>query len=355
MSLIWADSFDHYGTGTVARDNMLAGAWVALGSQVSISSNQARTGNYSLLINSGGTISNTTARRIFPGDGRKLLGIGVGLFFPQLPQDTNESGFSISNSLNQVLLSFAVQPDGSISIKRGSAVSGVSLGASETGVIFSGGWQHIEVAMLIDPIVGWVEIRSEGVTVFRIEDVNTGDTLATSVTYGNVSTFSVHDPFYIDDVFAWDGDGEYNNDFMGPARVLTVFANGNTGANDWVITGADTAYEAVDDVPPDGDTSYITAIDVNDRTEFTLPELPPEIVGLPGIYIPTMGRLVEPGVGRVRLSMVEDGGLPEDGAELSLNPTYSYRGAVFQRNPATGEAWTKEEFEAATLRIEKTL
>lgn len=52
--LIWADGFDHYGTGSDSRVNMLRGVWAAFVNEadVSVSNSTARTGSRSLAVSS---------------------------------------------------------------------------------------------------------------------------------------------------------------------------------------------------------------------------------------------------------------------------------------------------------------
>jgi len=349
--LIFADSFDHYGTNTA---NMLAGAWAFVGIAVTLSSAQARTGTRSIRM-SNNTEGGARVRRVLPGSPRSVVGTGFGVFFESLPTSSDSQGIRFRTSTS-TMLSVTFQTDGSLQIFRG-VPGGTIIGSTDAGILTASSFQHIEIGVGFDPIVGWVEIRVEGVTIFRIEDVDTGTSGVTVIDYGTVSTAgSPGNAMLWDDIFAWDDTGTVNRDFVGPARVLTLFADADTEVADWSIVGASDGYAAIDEVPPDGDDTHIAASDVGNKSEFTCPELPPEVVGLPAIFVPTMARIEDAGLGRIRVSMIDtENDQVEPGPEQSLTPIYTYRDSTFQVNPETGDIWTKSRFESARIRVEKTL
>lgn len=356
MAIIWADSFDHYGTGSVGLDNMRAGAWEALSGGVNLSSVQARTGALSL--NIGASINaSREARRVIPGASNYLIGVGYGLYFVGIPTSGTSSappGMVLRNSVN-ASFSFSYMEDGSVVVSKGDYSSGDHVGATDAGVLQAGMFQHVECAVFIDPIAGWVEIRVDGVRVYRLEDADTGTRPITQVTFITPSGTGQNRSHFIDDVFCWDDKTDVNNSFIGPASIETVFTTGDVPGGDWQTVGAATGSAAISEVPQDGDTSYVSAEEPGEAIEFTLPELPPEVVALAGIYVPAMARIEDVGIGRLRTSLVYDGHT-EHGQEVPLTAMYAYRrGGVFQKNPATGDVWTKEQFKDATLRLEKTM
>src|SRR3546814_10010787 len=78
-------------------------------------------------------------------------------------------------------------------------------------------------------------------------------------------------PYYKDFVL-WDGSGSANNDFLGSVSVTDLTPASDVALN-WALTGAATGAEAVDDFPPDDDTSYIYAVDPPPRSEEHTSEL----------------------------------------------------------------------------------
>lgn len=362
MALLWADSFDHYGAGSTGREMMLEGAYAVierLGDSVNINSTRARTGNRSLEIYQT-TGARSYARRVVNSQAPRIVGFGFGLYLPALPPNdgnsvNNPHGIFFKNAAT-FLISLAYRQDGSIQVYQGSSTSGgggTTLGSSDAGVLAAGTFIHLEVAVCIDPVVGWVEIRRDGVTRFRVEDVNTGNLDVTNIEFGASGSFNFDFTSFYDDIFCWDTTGEAANNFLGPVRILTLFPESVGDTEQWTTVGTADAVDAINNVPPDGDTTYISAESVGETINFTMPELPPEISHIDGVYVPVMGRLEDAGAGSIRFSW-QTGVSTKQGKSLPLTPSYSYHGDAFPENPDGGGQWTKAEFEASTLILEKS-
>lgn len=360
MAIMWADSFDHYGlTEADIYENFRKGAWntaVGLGINVGFPTN-ARTGNFAFRTSAGAGYKGS-ALRTFPGAiDKNVIGVGAGVFLASMPNTPGQMGMAFRQNSNDVVASYTINTDGSLGVYLNGDYLGQSMqlvGSTEAGVIQPGAYQYIEFAVMADPLVGWIEIRVDGVTVYRIEELPIPRGPITHMRIGSLTNWVYSGVILWDDIVAWDDSGAHNNTFTGPVRVYTGMPNGDGTEQDWIVHGAATAWEAVSDIPPDGETTYIEAEDAGNVVELTLPDLPPEVVAISGVYIPIMGKLVEAGVGRVSAGL-SDGTNAEMSPEQPLTPTYAYRGFPIQKNPTTGEPWTREEYNDAVLRIEKTV
>lgn len=358
MSIIWADGFDHYGdgsTGNGGRDYMLAGAWAAFaagnGTLPLISDLQARTGTHSLRIVYNSLATNSpTARRVL-GASHIVVGCAVGWYFEGLPVSNGGWGFEFRNNANDCIAYIAVQSDGSIGLYTGAART---LIAASDPIITANSWQHIEAKIIADAVVGSCEVRVNGVTVLNVTDIDLGSSGCTQISFG-MPAGKIGNSLnaFIDDIVTWNDDGDDNNDFLGQQRVETIWTVGDEAASDWVRnTGADD-YAAIDDNPPDEDTTYLSG-DTGNISEFSLGTLPPETEEIRGVYVPTMGKLIAAGVGNVQTSLVSGADVSE-GPDQTFTTAYTYWGSVHEFDPATDLRWTKAGLEAAILRIEKTL
>jgi hypothetical protein len=355
MALLWADSFDHYGTSpNGGRDAMLLGAWAAFdagsGTKPYIDGSFPRTGSYALRFDHNYlATAGTRGRRVF-GSSLTTVGVGFGYYFPALPPDNNRCAFAFRDVGNNNLIDCYVQTDGSIEVK----VAGVSIGTTDA-IITATSYHHIEIKAVLDPIVGSVEIRVNGQVEFYLDNIDTGSTATTQFAIGTfTSGGSLSYTFYVDDMFAWDGTGTEFNDFQGTQRVTTIFPVADTAQADWTPTGAASGYDCIDDTVPDGDTTYILGTNANDISEFDLDTLPPETEEIAGVFIPTLAKLDDAGTGEIQVSLVS-GGVPSSGPSQVLTPGYAYWGSSHPVDPDTGVAWTKAGLEAAILRVEKTL
>lgn len=348
MAIVYVDGFEHY--GGVKANLSLGTGWSDINSGTTLSTSHKRTGSYSLLVQG--------RERLIFGKSLSNLGLCMGVLYESLPTNAY-SGFVFRDVGNVAIVAFVVMPNGSIVVRRGdiesvgSSVSTV-IGTTDS-IIFAGTFNHIEAKINVDSIVGSVEIRVNGVRVLLLEDLDLGSSPATLFQanvgwQGNGGT-----SYYIDDYILWDDTGSYNNDFLGQQRVLTIFPNGDGTEADWSITGGSgPGYDAIDELAQDGDTSYVRADTVGDKSSFTLPDLPTETAAIRALFVPAMGRIDDAGVGNIKVSMIS-GTDVLGGTDINLTPNYSYSRSVFEYDPATNEAWTKEGVEAALIRLEKTL
>ena len=356
MALIWADGFDHYGTSpNGGRDAMLAGAWAAFswanGTAHEVSAAQARTGTHSLRhsYNSLAT-GGIQARRVL-GAAQIVVGCAAGWYFNSLPGVNAVHGFEFRNNANNAIATITIQSDGALGLYVGA--SRTFLAASDP-IISASSWQHIEAKIVCDTVVGECEIRVNGVTVLHVTDQNLGSLGCTQIVFGIPGSRSGGNlTYYTDDIVVWNDVGDDNNDFIGQCRVETIFPVADTAQADWTLVGDSDGFDCIDNVPPDGDTTYIQGANVGDISQFELDDLPPETAKIIGVYIPVMAKIDDAGVGAVKTGLLSGSDLALSG-ELTLTTAYTYWGAVFERDPATDEPWTKTGLEAALLHIEKS-
>ncbi len=338
MSVIWSEGWEHYGTGATGLANSLKGLW-SVNLNNGIGSSVPRTGTYYLDLG-----TNTANARRGVGT-RTQLGMAFGLRFPSLPSAAMY-WFAMKDVNNDAVLTLLWMTDGAIQIRKGNQ-AGALLDQTEA-VITAGTWHHVEAVVTISSTVGMIELRVDGIVQSVLTDLNLGSTPITQVAWESSTGFST--PPDIDDIVAHTGD-----EFIGPARVHTLFIEADGSPfGDWVITGADTGAEAVDELVPDGDTSYITAENEGDVARFLMPTLPVDVNEITGIHIPVMARQNEAGLTRIQTTLIS-AAEAVDGSEHAITPAYSYVDDAFSVDPATGEKWNRTSFEAATLEITRTV
>lgn len=353
--LLFADSFEHYGATAGGRTDMLSGWWTqvdnASGGDFSVSTSQHRTGAKSLKFSAGGAGSPVVSRFSLGGSAKFTCGIGAGIYFDTLPTSNDRVGIQFRDGSNTALLTICLQSDGSMTARKGDH-TGTVIDISDT-ILQAGTFNHIECKATFDTVAGFVEIRVNGVTKLQIGSLNLGSAGCTQVAFMAFSG-SAAPSHYWDDVFAWDDSGTYNNTFLGAQRILTLFPAADTAQADWLIHGAATGHACIDNAAPDGDTTYLSSAVVSDKSDFTVPTLPPETAEVKGVVIPAMARIDAAGIGNLKVSMKSGVSLLA-GSDVPLTPGYTYYKNVFEYDPATSVAWTKAGFEAALVRVEKSL
>lgn len=363
MAILWADGFDHYGSGTTGRTNMLRGAWsAATSSEVSIqtSSPTARTGLGSLQTNTPATSNPALATRSLP-TGKTALGVAMGLYRGSLPDTGNVAGFCFGsaafdggNFTSGRIVTVTINADGSLNVYLGNS-AGTLLDVTNPGTIVAGSWNHVEAYLVISTTLGYVEIRVNGETVSALSELNTGSDECTLLAFGKMRGVSNGGITHWDDIIAWDTQGGVNDDFLGAARVYTTYPAGDLSPFDWAVVGAASGAAAVDDTTPDDDTTYIGASEVGEEARFSMPTLPDDVAGILGIWVPLLGKQEEAGITEVVVSMVSDVSGEDVGPTITLTTSYTYRGSMFELNPNGDEPWTKATFEAASLMVERTV
>lgn len=358
--ILYADGFEHYGTGATGRGNMLNGAYGIVDSNVAPSTAvAARTGDTSVRIQPNGNRQWFT--RVFSA-AKAAAGFAVGLYVEDLPNANNTLGVAVGNpnfaanidgSRAGRVCHFTVQTDGSIAVWK-AGTNATLLGQTDPGVITAESWNHIQFYVEISDTVGYIELRVNGVTEYAGSDLDLGTDLATQLVFGvqlNTAFGTIH---YWDDLVTWDTSGDLNKGTsIGPVRVVTVFPDGDFSPFDWGITGAGSGAEAVDDPDPDGDASYIEAAEVGDAAQFTLPTLPVDVEGILGVGIVHFGKQTSAGVTGVKTSLISEGE-EEEAPETAYTAAYTYRDHIFETDPASDGVWTRESLEAAILRVERT-
>ena len=345
--LLWCDGFDHYGV----VGNLTEGPYAQVSVGTALDTTNPRTGTHSLIIQSTGTV-----RRVL-GGAKTTVGLGAAFYTGTLPTIASSCrlfGFRDAGNADQITIT--LETTGIISVRRGS-VSGTSLGDSGTPVFTAETYQHVEVLVFFSQTVGTVEVRINGVTVVSLSGV---DTVATAlvecsqVVIGGINSGA--STFNVDDFFAYDDTGSFNNTFIGDRRVLTLFPNSNTAQADWTAVGAATGYECIDEASPDGDTTYITAGVPGSPgaiSEFGIQNLPAGVSAISAVVVVEMARKTEAGTANTQWSIIS-GASESAGADKPMTEIYTYRQDVFETDPASAAPFTPSEVDGLQIKVERT-
>lgn len=348
MAGLWCDGFDHYGNSSVARDNMLDGVYAQLGNQVNVSTSIVRTGTYSLRTLDGE--NNLITRRVFGGT-KTRVGVGFGFYLSALPSVSNALfPFSFRDSDNNIQVKIGINTDGTITAYRDTT----AIGTSDSPAVTAAAWQHMECWVTCDNSAGTVEVRVNGVTVLDLSSLDTqGQSTSAMTQWAFYNSVNPVCQSWIDDLFAADDSGSYNNDFIGDRRVLTQMPVADTAQADWPLSTGSDGYALIDDVSPDDDSSYIYAETSGLDSEFALDDLPEEVSAIAFTNLVHRSRKDEAGDCNVQTGMVS-GGEVASGTDRAITSEYTYWGDVIELDPDTGAPFSRSGWNAATLRISRT-
>lgn len=356
MALLWADSFDFYGV----IGNLTEGVYAEVNSVTLMTANP-RTGTHHIRISSGTTVSSSLFRRVL-GGAKTTVGVAGAFYYVTLPAlNARCKVFDFRDAANAVQITIVVQSTGTISAYRGTG-AGTLLGTSASPVVSAETYQHIEAVVFFSQTVGTIEVRVNGVTVLSLSGIDTVFTSlveCSQVSIGGVTDISPSTSGTpqtdIDDIFCYDDTGSFNNSFIGDRRVITLYPNANTIQADWTPVGAASGYECIDEVSPDGDTTYITASTPGSPgpiSEFGITNLPAGISAISGVVVIGMARKTEAGIADTQWSVIS-GASETAGTVRQMTEIYTYRQDVFETDPASAAPFTPSEVDALLIKVER--
>ncbi len=115
-------------------------------------------------------------------------------------------------------------------------------------------WYYIEWKIVCHASNGSTEIRVNGETVSSDTGVDTQSSAPpiTELVFWGQDNGSAYD-----DIYVCDTSGSVNNTFLGPSLVECLLPNADTGVVDFTPSTGTDHYALVDEVPGDGDTTYV--------------------------------------------------------------------------------------------------
>lgn len=360
MALLWADGFDHYGTGTTGRSNMLLGVYAEVNG-FSPETTLPRNGICSLEwdVAAGGGI-----RRVFGGI-KYTVGVGFAFRLATLPTiDHTMALITFRDNNNDSQVTITVGTTGTIDVARGTT-SGTHLEETSTPVVTAGAWFHIEAKWTTnstkDATDGNVEIRINETTVIDYTgDVVATDELECSQVLLMKTLAGGGTTYYIDDLYAWDTATDANNtiaDFIGDKDALTFYPDADGATSDWVRESDSPSasdFSKVNANTPDGDTTYLEAATLNDTEDLGIETVPATVVGIVAAVAVNMMRKTTAGASDVTPSLVGGSGGVGAGSAHALSETYAYFHDVVELDPDTASAWTATTLSAASIRLKRT-
>ncbi|MCO5157887.1 MAG: hypothetical protein M9945_14255 [Aquamicrobium sp.] len=203
-------------------------------------------------------------------------------------------------------------------------------------------WYHVEVRVKIGDADGEMEVRVNGETWGLVTGVDTrnggqGIIDAVSLMQVNAATVNRNGSFLVDNWVVWDTEGTTNNTWVGDAEVLTIFPNADDALGTWVPNTGD-AWDAINDVGSDGDTTYISSETVGDEATFGLEAPAVAPANILAIGTSVVGRKSDSGTRSIQHGIVS--GIDEAlGPGSALGTSYAASHAIFEADPATGDAW----------------
>jgi hypothetical protein len=336
--LLLFDGFDPYTTlsdllsGPISGVNNSANLGLATSSTT-----QFNTGKSLSIDTSGAPIS--TAYAVFAAAGITNTWM-IGVSFAASSRHQTGYDIGLMHNLNgQMFCRFILD---TVTIYCGDPVTGSVLLTSINIGLSTIGWVFVEIQATVDPLVGSMVVRYNGVVVASATGLNTsmdGTTVVDGVLLGVVDQTGSGFAGLFDDLYISDSSGALPfSAFLGPARVFTRVPNANGSLNQFTPLAAPN-WQEVADVSLDGDISYNYDINVGDTDLFASYALPSTVTTVYAMAVSYAARRDDAGT-RTMTSTVVSNAVAAIGNTVPLSASYRYLIDYYTTDPATGSAWT---------------
>ena len=354
MTVEHMDNFSLYGNGGQAY--LTDGVYVEAAGGLFLAADPvvALTGT---VVGMGGNIAQTL--RYVLGGSRTKVGMAGRFYVPTLPESVLRipTPFDFRNASNGTLLTLQVYPNGSLVVRASQDEGGAALAQSGPLAITANGWWHIEMWVTWNVAGATVEVRVEGVPVIGpvvLGTVTAAGCDQVAVVSRRTSITTTAPTMYTKDLIIANGLGSFNNSFMGSCSVYSLIPDGDISAN-WAVTGAATHYGAVNESPPNDDTSYIYAVTPAPAADvMSLGNLPVDVTSVKALMTVQRSKKSDGGDGNVQVGL-KSGASTALGADRPITVAYTYFRDVIETDPATAAQWTPGAVNAAQLQLNRTL
>lgn len=251
--------------------------------------------------------------------------------------------YCIGGNGNDPSLLLQVSADGSIQI----FIPGGTVYSSPSGTLTFGNRHEIEITVSAFSTSGTVSVDLDGVAVTgltaiavaNLASLNDGGTIHTVLVGGGQLGSWSATPIIVDSTYAMDTTGSFCNAAVGPAISVPMIPNAPGQESAWTPSGAALGWECISEIPPDGDTTYISS-DTPTQEEACALSAPVGISGVYGVSVISDQRQDTSGGGRTIELGLGNGTTRSYGSAWGLGTTYAMNTTPFSENPFTSSAWT---------------
>lgn len=331
MSLLFCDSFDHY--------SVIVNKWDSGGTDCTIRSGTgvSRTGVGCLQINSAAF----GPCKIVPQSTDVLVASAWYSDGPGLVSSLGNEGIGGGGIAQQgACVELVCNGNRSLSVRRGVSAGSAVLGTSAPGLVNFNAYNSLAMQTTVSANAT-VKVWCNGVLVLTLVGVDTRNTHNLARNY--IDTVELMGPggipiCYHDDVYVLDCTVAQNNTYLGACRIYAAVPFENSAPLDWTPL-AGTNFSEVDEIPPDGDTSYVSSGTVGQIDQYHY-----NPTGVPvGAQIQALQHVLDMRIDSGARSVASEvAGVPALGIALAAG--YAMHTWPYDVNPATLAGWVAGDF-----------
>jgi hypothetical protein len=337
MALLFCDGFDHYDTSHLMEK------WDTANGGPSISSpgrNTASTYNNFASLGYGAKLG-----KAVPNSSTLTVGFALN---PNTFSGGNNMELLYFKDASQAQLIVSVLGSTQIQVKDGN---NNVLGTTSAPYVPSNTFTYIEIKVVFaTSATGSCNIQVNGSNVLSLTGITTA---VTANAYANLVELhgSVDSSNSFDDLYICDATGTYNTTFLGDVRIALALPSATGRLSQWTRTGGTASgnYTAVNEVPPNDDTSYVSSSTVGNIDAYGISSIgtPTAIVA---VQLVSCARKTDSASRSIGLGF---GNTTTDNFDTGHSVTNSYM--MYRRtmdsNPITAAAWAATDLTSAQIAL----
>lgn len=356
MSLIWMDGFDAYGTSGSAQAVMQSSLYVWADVQIS---NETRTGRgYSIRMPWNSSVGSPVfVRKAFEVKDEIIVGFAWKVNAIEELKEICRFQYDDHFGTVRSHLQINMAADGAVSIGNvaDNGSTWVKMADSGPNVLFPNVWHFIEIKVRFDATAGSVQVRVDNQTCLEAEGRTKNPLSPALCNLWRASNFQLEDASFndtfVDDLYILDTEGSEFNDFLGDVVINTVLPRADGSLNQLSQFGGSlNKYTAVDDIPPDGDASYVFGNTIGQQERYLVDPLPTNVINVLAVSVHARAKKDAAGASQIKLLARVDG-VNEIGPAEPVTTQYITRALMLERAPG-GSAWTKAKAEGMEIGFE---
>lgn len=348
MSLLFIDSFDHYGSADLGLkwSSIVPGGDAG----VTIASTSGRRGGGALRISTDGS-----ARKFLAGSYTVI--VGAAMKFSTVGSNVPAQRYFISFSgVAGSHIWVGTNSDGSIGVWRqggSSANDNVNIATTTGGILQPNVYAYIEVKVKLDATLGQVKVLVNGVQVLNLPNIDTLGYYSTPEPVTKVALFATWnnsaDAALFDDLYICDDAGTVNNDFFGDVRIDVVTPNADGTYSAFTPDTGTVHYSRVNELVAD-QLSNVASATVGAKDSYQFTDLTSVVGAIRGVQIVDAALKDDAGT-RSIAHLVKSGATEVQSAAMPLSTDRKLYTTIHETDPATSAAWTQSGINAAEFGI----
>lgn len=331
MPITWIDGFEEYSSG----NNMINAAYT--------NTNVVQYGDAGRFSGSSLAFSNSDGRIRKSIPQTNELSCGMAVKYGSTANTTSGNLIvDFRSAAGAVVAYVGITNDGAVVVGRGEFITSNQLVVSDGGVFSFGQWNYLEVEFVRHASSGSANVYINGALVASVSGVNTGVAAIGIVAFRNISNTRGN----LDDIYITDEATK-----LGECRVDTLVPSADTAQKDFAASSGSDNYAMVDELPVDGDTTYVSADAQTDADLYEIDGLSDSPATIYAVQVRAFARKTDTGLRTLRTKLVSDS-TTANGVANALSESYQPVISTYELDPDTEAPWTPEGVNASLIGME---